>query len=101
MDAAFIAQIAAATPTTSAPNESRLARARAQAEEFEASFLTVMMNTMMEGIGDDPITGGGEAGTTYRNMLNEQYAKAIADAGGVGIADQIYRELIKIQEDSQ
>lgn len=76
-------------------------RARQLATEFEESFLSVMMNTMMEGLGNDPVTGGGEAEDTYRSMMTEQYAKAIAESGGIGVADQIYRELIKAQEAAQ
>jgi Rod binding domain-containing protein len=31
-------------------------------------------------------------------MLVKEYAGSIAKSGGVGIADQIYREIIKLQE---
>ena len=31
-------------------------------------------------------------------MLTDQYAKSIAKAGGIGIADQVYRSLIAHQE---
>lgn len=91
-----------ALPSLTAPSLAGRAhtpdQARKLAEEFEASFLTVMMGTMMQNVGNDPITGGGNAGQTYRSLLTEEYAKSIANAGGVGVADQIYSELIKIQE---
>lgn len=77
------------------------AQAKRMAREFEASFLSVMMNTMMAGVGNDPLTGGGYAQDTYRSLLTEQYAKSVAESGGMGVADQIYRELIEIQEASQ
>ncbi len=95
MDPVF-ANTAAALKTPQSPDQ-----ARQIAEEFEASFLSVMMNTMMEGVGNDPLTGGGYAQDTYRSMLTEEYAKAITDAGGIGVADQIYREMIKLQETTQ
>ena len=34
----------------------------------------------------------------YREMQLQEYAKAIASNGGVGIADSIVRELINTQE---
>jgi flagellar protein FlgJ len=74
---------------------------RETAQAFETAFLTTMLNSMMDGLGDDPLTGGGQAGETYRAMLNEEYAKTISGTGGIGIADQIMRELIKAQENAQ
>jgi Rod binding domain-containing protein len=34
----------------------------------------------------------------FRPMLVERYAEAISRAGGVGVADSIVRELLRIQE---
>jgi len=56
---------------------------------------------MLSNIGNDPIAGGGEAEKTYRGFMTEQYADSISRSGGIGIADQIYRELVRIQENAQ
>ena len=90
-----------ATPSSALSQVRTPAQARKVAEEFEASFLNVMFGTMMENLGNDPITGGGNAEQTYRSMLTDQYAKSIAGSGGIGIADQIYHEIIKMQENAQ
>lgn len=73
---------------------------RQQAEEFEAVFLNVMLSSAFEGIGDDDEFGS-HATDTWRGMQVEQFSNAIAASGGIGIADQIYRELIQMQEQSE
>ena len=74
------------------------ARAREQAVEFEAVFLNSMFSQMFTGIdGDGPFGGGGKAGV-WRSFLTEEYSKSFAKAGGIGIADHVYRSLIQQQE---
>lgn len=72
---------------------------RQQAEEFEAVFLNVMLSSAFEGLGDDDEFGS-HATDTWRGMQVEQFANAISESGGIGIADQIYSELIQLQEQS-
>jgi peptidoglycan hydrolase FlgJ len=74
------------------------ARAREQAVEFEAMFLNSMFSQMFTGIdGDGPFGGGGKAGV-WRSFLTDEYSKSFARAGGVGIADHVYRSLLNQQE---
>ena len=76
------------------------ARAREQAVDFEATFLNNMFSQMFTGIdGDGPFGGGGKAGV-WRSFLTEEYSKSFAKAGGIGIADHVYRSLINQQEAS-
>lgn len=72
--------------------------ARRAGEEFEAMFIGRMIAHMFEGVGDDPLMGGGQAGQLYRSMLREEFGRTIARAGGIGIADAVTRELIEAQE---
>lgn len=76
-----------------APDELRRA-----AEEFEAVFLSEMLSPMFEGLQTDGLGGGGMGEEIFRPMLVERYAEAISRAGGVGIADSIVRELMRMQE---
>lgn len=76
-------------------------RARAAAEEFEAQFLAAMTESMFAGIKTDGPFGGGHGEAVFRSMLNQEYAKGISKAGGIGIADQVYREILKLQEEKQ
>jgi len=73
-------------------------KARKVAEDFEASFLTTYINQMFSGLSTEGIFGGGYGEKVYRDMMNEQYAKATAANGGIGIADQVYREILSMQE---
>jgi len=73
-------------------------KARKAAEDFEAVFLAQILNTMNEGIQTDGPFGGGQREDMWRGMLNEQYAASIARQGGIGIADQVYSEILKMQD---
>jgi Rod binding domain-containing protein len=70
---------------------------RRVAEEFESVFLNEMIAPMFENIDTDGLGGGGEGERMFRPMLIEQYADAISKAGGVGIADSIIAELMRMQ----
>lgn len=71
--------------------------ARQVAEEFESIFLSTMLESMFAGIETDGPFGGGHAEGAYRSMLNQEYAKAISLSGGIGIADQVYAEILRTQ----
>ncbi len=71
---------------------------RKAAEEFEAVFVAQMLAPMFETIESDTMFGGGPGEDIYRSMMVEEYGKAIARSGGVGIADSVARELLSIQE---
>jgi peptidoglycan hydrolase FlgJ len=69
-------------------------KAKAQAQDFEAMFLNSMFSQMTSGLkGEGPF--GDTVGTgVWRSMLTEQYSKSFAKAGGIGIANDVYRTLI-------
>jgi flagellar protein FlgJ len=74
------------------------AKARENAVEFEAVFLSNMFSQMFTGVeGDGPMGGSGGAGV-WRSFLTEEYAKSFARAGGIGLADHVYRSLLAQQE---
>lgn len=83
------------------PGSGKEANARAAAQDFEAVFLNSMFQHMFTGIdGDGPFGGNGATGV-WRSILTDEYAKSFAKAGGIGIADQVYRTLIAQQEARQ
>ena len=73
---------------------------RGQAQDFEAMFLNSMFSQMTSGIkGEGPF--GDTVGTgVWRSMLTDEYSKSFAKAGGVGIANDVYRSLLAQQEAS-
>ncbi len=70
----------------------------AAAQDFEAMFLTQMMERMFTGLSGDGPLGEGAAGGAYRSMLADQYGKTIAAAGGIGLAASVRSELIALQQ---
>lgn len=72
---------------------------RETAEDFEAFFLSQVFSQMFSGLDVDPVFGGGPGETVFRSLMIEEYGKAVARSGGVGIADAVMRELITLQED--
>ncbi|WP_417463502.1 rod-binding protein [Kordiimonas sp.] len=78
--------------------DAQKAAAREAAEQFEAVFISQMLNPMFEAIPTDGLMGGGPAEGVYRSMMVDEASKSIARNGGVGIADNVYRELLKMQE---
>jgi Rod binding domain-containing protein len=76
------------------------ADARRVGEEFEAMFLSQMLAPMFDQIRTDGPFGGGNAETMYRSFLVDAYAKSMVKAGGIGIADNVQREILKLQETS-
>ncbi|MGC0396698.1 flagellar assembly peptidoglycan hydrolase FlgJ [Bradyrhizobium sp. USDA 241] len=73
------------------------AKAQKTATDFEAMFLNSMFSQMTSGLkGEGPF--GDTTGTgVWRSMLTEQYSKSFAQAGGVGVATEVYRTLIMQQ----
>jgi flagellar protein FlgJ len=94
----------AASGTTSAaksaakPTSDSQVKAHAAAVNFEAQFLNSMFSEMFTAMGDDGPLGDGQGVGVWRSFLSEQYAKSFAKAGGIGLADHVYRALIAHQE---
>ena len=72
-------------------------RAKNTAREFEAVFLGQMTKLMMESIEPGDFSGGhGEE--MFRGVLAEQLGTTIANGRGIGIADQVLAEIVKLQQ---
>lgn len=72
-------------------------QARHVAQQFERMFISEMLGPMFAGIETDGPFGGGNAEATFRPMLIDQYADSIAKSGGIGIADAVMKEILKMQ----
>ena len=76
-------------------------RTREEAEkvaaDFERMFIAEMLQPMFSGLSTEAPFGGGVAEDTFRPMLLDQYADAISESGGIGIADSVLSELLRIQ----
>lgn len=85
-------------PAPRLPRTGDADKARAAAQDFEAFFLTQVFEEMFAGIGPDPLFGGGAGEETFRSLMFQEYGTAIAHGRGVGIADRVQQEILKLQE---
>lgn len=83
----------------SVPNFKKI---EAAAQDFEATYLAEMMKPMFAEVNkSDPLFGGGKGEEVFNGMLVQEYAKIMAQRGGIGIAEHVKAELLKIQEAQQ
>lgn len=61
-------------------------------KKFEGMVLAKFLDTMMPE--NSSVFGGGTAGSTWKTMLTEKIGDAIADAGGIGIAERMARAAV-------
>lgn len=74
-------------------------KAHAVADDFESVYIADAFKAMFKDVSVDPLNGKSDnSNETWRDMLIDQYAKDFVKKGGIGIADSIAAELIKIQE---
>jgi Rod binding domain-containing protein len=69
----------------------------AAAQDFEAVFLAQVLRSLAAGLRGEGPLGGSEA-DPFQDLLADAYARLIARAGGIGIADAVMRELVRAQE---
>ena len=74
------------------------AEAARVANEFEGFFLSQMLSSMFSGLStDDPNFGGGSGEKAFSGLLHEEYAKVFAATGGIGLADNLKAEILRMQ----
>jgi flagellar protein FlgJ len=73
------------------------------AQEFEAVFLTQMLKPMFETteMNEDPAFGGSREEAIFKSMMLDEFGKGISKGGGVGIAEHVEKELLRLQEMAQ
>jgi len=71
----------------------RLQALRGAAQELETSFLAEMLKH--SGVARPPETANGGAGEeAFASFLSDAYARQLADTGGLGLAEHIFRSLV-------
>ena len=82
----------------SAQSDAKTRRVDKVAKEFESLFLTQMLEHMFTDEATSDLWGGGQSGEVYRSFMLDEYGKLISKTGGIGIADHVKRELMRLQE---
>jgi peptidoglycan hydrolase FlgJ len=89
---------AAAGPTTGPGKPANVEGLRGAAQEFEAVFLAQVLAKINQGFGGDPSAGETPEQGLFHDMFNDEVAKLISRSGGVGVADAVLKEMLKVQE---
>ncbi len=93
--------------TAWSPNDNMAARAqqaerqstsqrqlRSVSQEFEALFLQQMLGAMRSTVPDSDLLGDSRAEETFETMLDEEMSKEMSQAGGIGLADILYKQMV-------
>ncbi|MBO34202.1 MAG: chemotaxis protein [Rhodospirillaceae bacterium] len=102
MDNALLAQGATMYQSAQIPPQigrvDSVAKAREVGEKFEAFFLGQMLQPMFANIDPAPPFGGGAGDKIWKSMMVDEIGKSMAKSGGIGLADTIQREILRMQE---
>ncbi len=64
------------------------------AEQFESLFIQQLLTQMRKTVPDSDLFGDRKAEKLFESMLDEQLSIAMARAGGIGLSDIIYRQMV-------
>jgi flagellar protein FlgJ len=90
------------TPDAAALAQPGIARVWKAAKDFEAMALGQLLAPMFNTV--DPgksAFGGGAAESTWRPMMTQELAKQVASHGGLGIAQPVFQQMLRMQEAAQ
>jgi Rod binding domain-containing protein len=73
---------------------------KAKAEEFEGVVLGLFVKSMFAGVRDAGTMGGGNAEAQWRDLLCDEYGKALATSGGLGIATLVATQMQDMQDEA-
>lgn len=68
---------------------------RAVAEQFESMFTRMMLKSMRDAVGPDPMFGSSQA-EMYQGMADDQLSVQLSKGKGLGLADMLVRQLQKM-----
>lgn len=85
-------------PQFNAKKPMSMEKIEATAKDFEAQFISQMLSSMFSTVETANSLGGSETEETYRSFMINEYGKTIARTGGIGIADNIKRSMLSMQE---
>src|SRR5882757_1455299 len=68
---------------------------RAVAEQFESMFTRMMLKSMRDAVGPDPMFGSNQE-QMYQGMADDQLSVQLSKGKGLGLADMLVRQLQKM-----
>ena len=99
MAGALVPTPPAATAGNTTLKPEQIARTRQAATDFEAMAVSELLQPMFKTVDTSKGPFGGGAGEAmWKPMLVEEMGKAIARAGGIGIGEAVFQEMLRTQE---
>jgi flagellar protein FlgJ len=83
----------AVTPGTAEVSPKELARLKAVSQDFESLFLGYMMKTMRNSVPKGGLWGQTQGEQIFTEMRDDELAKGMAKAGGIGLASLLEQQL--------
>jgi len=90
MGASSLSSAAAKLPSTKGASNEKAAK------EMEALFVSQLMKAMRQTVPKDGLMGGGKGEDVARTLQDEAIGKAMAERGGLGLAEQLLHSLNRI-----
>ena len=87
----FAKQLEDATQTATKKKDE--AKLKSACKDFETMFLNLMYTKMRETVPDNTLFGDSNGEKIMQSMLDTELTKNMASAGGIGLADMLYRQL--------
>ncbi len=78
------------TAAMSAKDQGRLKEA---CQQFEAVFLHMMLQSMRATVPKSDLFGADHGKEIFESMLDQKLSENMAEAGGTGLADMLYKQL--------
>ena len=99
MTAALVApaSMLTATPEITAAEMAKRGDIKETAQKFEAAFMSIMIQQMFAGLETSGPFGGGDGEKTFRSFMTEAMANQMTKSGGIGLADTVMGEMLKLQ----
>ena len=95
-----VTTLAAAAPAagkTLTPEQ--IAKTAQSAKDFEAMAVSQLLQPMFATVDTSKgMFGGGQAEATWKPMMVDEMSKMLVKNGGIGIADAVMKEMLRIQE---
>lgn len=90
----FAAKLKEITDAQNNAGDTEDVKLRQVCKDMESVFLGMMLKQMRSTVPKTGLTGGkSNAAEIYQSMLDDEMAKEMAKAGGIGIGDMMYRQL--------
>ncbi|MBK3773615.1 rod-binding protein [Azospirillum sp. YIM DDC1] len=89
-----ISSLSMTAPTAKSATPNRAAEKAGQ--EFEALMVGQMLESMFAGVETGSAFGGGQGERTWRSFMLQEYGKAIAEAGTLGIGRMVEADVARL-----